>query len=81
MTTFSKWLETFIDEKGIDCEIVLNVEGPSGVNAIPVSCLIAAIHLAPAHEQAGIKAMIVRIDFRNGDVLDYFRHLAQAIAL
>lgn len=79
--TFNKWLDTFLSEKGIDGEQVLNVEGPSGANSIPVACLVDMMKQAPRHEQQGIKTMIVRIDFRNGDVLDYFRHLARAVAI
>lgn len=79
--TFSKWLDTFITEKGLDLEQVLTVKGASGDNFIPLACLVDAIKAAPSHEQIGIQSMIVKIDFRNGDVLHYFRHLAQAIAI
>ena len=78
--TFAQWLDTFIDEKGIDTERVLTAEGPSGLNSIPIGCLVDVMKSAPAHEQKGIRAMLVKIDFHNGDVVDYFRHLAQAIA-
>lgn len=81
MTSFTKWLDTFIQEKGLDLEDSIVVEGPSGTNHMQLVHVIAAIHEAPAHEQAGIKSMIVKIDFRNGDVMHYFRHLAQAIAV
>jgi hypothetical protein len=79
--TFTKWINTFIAEKGIDRESRLEVEGPSGTNSIPVGILIDAMVSAPGHEQAGIKTMVVRIDFVNGDVLHYFTHLAQALAI
>jgi len=79
--TFNKWLDTFVAEKGIDLDLVLTVPGPSGDNMIPVACLIGMMKQAPAHEQNSIKAMIVKIDFRNGDVMDFFRHLARAIAI
>lgn len=78
---FKNWLATFIDEKGIDLEATMTVEGPSGPNVIPVACLVEAMNAAPAHEQAGIKNMIVRIDFKNADVMGYFQHLARAIAI
>jgi hypothetical protein len=78
---FKNWLLTFIDEKQIDLEHTLTVEGKSGTNFIPVDCLVQAMIQAPANEQKGIKDMIVRIDFCNGNVLDYFRHLARAIAI
>jgi len=79
--TFTKWLDTFTTEKDLDMEQVFAVEGASGTNHIPLGCVVEAIKSAPAHEQRGIKDMIVRIDFRNGDVCHYFRHLAQAIAI
>jgi hypothetical protein len=36
---------------------------------------------APEHEQAAIKNTIVRIDFANGDVMHYFKHLAGALVI
>lgn len=77
---FDKWLDTFIDEKALDTEEVFTVEGPSGPNYIPLGVVIEHIKIAPAHEQQAIKDMLVKIDFCNGDVLDFFRHLAGAIA-
>ena len=71
----------FLSEKGIDLDEVLTVEADSGQNLIPIGCLIDVIKSAPDHEQREIKAMMVRIDFQNGRVMDYLRHLAQAIAL
>jgi len=79
--TFAKWIDTFIEAKEIDPDEYMEIEGPSGLNMIPVSALVAAIESAPASERASIKDVIVRIDFVNGDVRGYFRHLAQAIAL
>ena len=37
------------------------------------------INIAPSGEQAGIEKMIRRIDFANGDVNDYLKHLAGAL--
>lgn len=78
--SFSNWLDVFLAEKNIDLDEIMTVEGDSGQNLIPVGCLVEVIKLAPEHEQRGIKAMMVRIDFRNGRIIDYLRHLAQAIA-
>lgn len=78
---FKKWLHTFLEEKGIDLDTVVEAEGPSGTNHIPVSCLVDAMLAAPKHEQDGIKTMIVRLDFRNAPILPYFAHLAKAIAV
>lgn len=79
--TFTKWLDTFTTEKGLDIEQVFTVKGSSGDNMIPLGCVLDAIKSAPAREQNAIKDMIMKIDFRNGDVCHYFAHLAQAIAI
>ena len=80
--TFTKWIDTLIEEKNLDTEFtVFEVEGESGMNFIPMGCVIEAIKSAPKHEQVSIKNMLVRIDFKNGNIVDYFKHLAQAIAL
>lgn len=81
MTSFTKWIDTFLSEKGIDLGQVLEVEGKSGLNCIPLECLVDTIKTAPAIEQAAIRNTIVKIDFMNGDVIPFFRHLARAIAL
>lgn len=77
---FGLWLETFLSEKGIDLDEAIEVEGPSGLNLLDVGILVEAMKSAPAHEQRGIRAMLVRIDFAFGDVRHYLRHLAQAVA-
>jgi hypothetical protein len=78
--TFSKWLDTLVSEKGLDREHLFEKEGPSGLNIIPLGVVLDAIKSAPAHEQRGIKTMLVKIDFVNGSVLKYFEHLAGALA-
>ena len=79
--SFANWLDTFLDEKGIDLDQVVEAEGPSGLNSIPVACLVDLMKQAPKSEQTAIKATIVKIDFCNGDVLHYFKHLAHAVAM
>ena len=78
---FNDWLDTFTAEKGLDTEQAFLVPGASGENHIPLACVLEAIKSAPRDEQDGIKNMIVKIDFINGDVMHYFRHLAHAIAI
>ena len=78
---FANWLDTFVSEKGLDLNHWFEVEGDSGVNFIPLGCLLDAIKAASAGEQARIKTAIVRLDFVNAPVLPFFNHLAGAIAL
>lgn len=77
------WLMRFLDEKGVDLEEVFEIEsnGPFGNNFIPLGCVVEAILSAPANEQKGIKSMLVKLDFMNKNVVDYFKHLAKAIAV
>lgn len=80
MASFNKWLDTFIDEKGIDRDTPIEVEGPSGTNYMTVQNVLDMMKIAPANEQSAIKTNIIRLDFRNANVLDYIKHLAKAIA-
>jgi len=74
---FNKWLDTFIEEKGIDLEEYFEIDN----NLIPYGVIIEHIKITSNEEQKQIKNMLVRIDFVNGDVKQYLRHLGQAIAL
>lgn len=82
-TPFVNWLNTFLDEKGID----LSEEFESEKNGIKMTFsyqdVVDNIKIAPEQEQDGginsIKGMLVRIDMANGDVKDYLRHLSTAL--
>jgi len=43
--------------------------------------VVDAINSACKAEQAQIRKTLVMIDFKNGDVMHYFSHLAQALAI
>ena len=79
-SAFNKWLDTFIEEKGIDLEQVIEIKTEDNTHYFEIGNIIANIKATTPEEQAGIKDMIVKIDFYNGDVVDYFRHLAQVLA-
>lgn len=80
-SAFARWLRTFLDEKGIDLEQNVTAEGPEwGLNVIPIGCLVDLMIQAPPHEQAGIKNMLVKLDFLNQPIVPYFAHLAKAVA-
>ncbi len=77
-----KYLETLISEKSAhDIDDSFEVEGPSGANHMTYQNVVDAIAAAPKSEQTVIRNNLIWIDFANGDVFHYFRHLAQAIAL
>lgn len=76
-----KYLNNLLAEKGIDKEEILEVEGQSGVNFIPVGCVVEAILMAQKAEQEKIRKILVQIDFMNGDILHFFKHLSKAMAM
>lgn len=80
--TFDKWLDTLIEEKELDTEFTFEVNGPEyGLNLIPLGCVVEAIKSTSQEEQSKIKDTLVKIDFMNGDIMHFFNHLAQALAI
>lgn len=79
MTTY---LNNLISEKAnISMTTPIEVEGASGTNFMNVGVIVEHILIAPKTEQQAIKNVLVRIDFNNGDILDFFKHLAKALAI
>ena len=77
--TFTKWFNTFLEEKDLTPQSWELVDREGVTHWIGSDVVIEAIHNCSAQEQAGIKNMLVKIDFMNGDVMDYFKHLAGAL--
>jgi hypothetical protein len=75
-TAFQKWLITFCQEKQIDMSEP--VQGKDGCQ-LQAGDVLSAMMSASAEEQAQIKQIIVMIDFKNGDVMHFIRHAAQAL--
>jgi hypothetical protein len=78
---FNTWIDTLISEKNIDTEATFDVEGERGTNVIPYGVVIEGIKNTSTSEQTQIKKTLVMIDFKNGDVCHYLRHLGQALAI
>lgn len=76
-TAFQKWLITFSEEKGLDLSEPVKAGDGSMLQAGDV---LSAMMNAPAEEQAQIKDAFVKIDFKNGDVMRFIRHCAQALS-
>jgi len=74
---FNTWLDTFIAEKKIDLEETFSLEDcAQNYHVIPYGVIVEHIKIAPKNEQAEIRSIIVRLDFKNGDVRHFLRHLA-----
>jgi hypothetical protein len=80
MDNFNQWFDTFIQEKNIDLSDCFEIEGPSGTNHFSYEVIAELIKISPQHEKKNIKNVLVMIDFRNGDVKHFLKHLAKAIA-
>lgn len=78
-TSFNKWLDTFIQEKGIDLDYTFTIEDEGITHIFELGNVIENIKATSKEEQNAIKDMIVKIDFNNGDVVDYFKHLSKAL--
>jgi hypothetical protein len=76
---FTKWFDTFLEEKDLPFES-FEVEANGMTHIMDTDVIIETIKNCNAKEQKGIKDMIVRIDFANGNVNHYFKHLGQGLA-
>jgi len=77
----NKWLDTFLAEKGTNLDQTIEAMGELGMNFMPLQVIVDAIKSASPAEQAQIKTTLVKIDFANGDIVHFFKHLAKAIAI
>lgn len=74
-----KYLKTFFEEKQLP-EMNWELTATDGTaHFISSAVVIEAISGAPKNEQEAIANVIRRIDFYNGDVNDYLKHLAGAL--
>jgi hypothetical protein len=69
-----KYLETLIEEKGFDLDTELEVEGHIGLTCEMLIDFICTPDMAAYHKS--IRDTLVKIDFHNGDVFHYLKHLA-----
>lgn len=70
-----------MEEKGLDLDSTFEIEEDGYVHIFDYNCMVDAIKATTDKEQQAIKAMLIRIDFANGKVEDYFKHLAKALIL
>ena len=78
---FNNWIDTFIEEKELDLSTEFEYEGEQCLNIIDLHSIINTIKNTSQFEQLKIKNMIVKIDFKNGNVLDFFKHLGNALVV
>jgi len=74
-----KYLETFFAEKDLPIAIWELTDNDGAAHWIDSAVVLEHIAIAPVAEQEAIANVIRRIDFDNGDVNDYLKHLAGAL--
>lgn len=74
-TDFITWFETFLNEKQLPFEL-FDIHHKNETHMIDTDFVTELIKEAPLKEQQDIKSMIVKIDFVNGDINHFFKHLA-----
>jgi len=81
---FNRWIDTFIDEKGIDLDTPIEFEDSTGMtHYMTVGVVLENIKAMPPEIQAKFKDMIVRIDFSTPEqkpILDYFEYIGKGLA-
>ncbi len=75
-TSFQKWFTTFLKEKGVDLSDYCRAGDGT---LLQLGDVASAVMTASANEQAQIKDKLVMIDFKNGDVTHFLKHLARAL--
>lgn len=78
--TFAQWIDTLVEEKGIDTMMPFSVETERTTHLMTYSTVIEAAKNAPTRERNAIKTNLVKIDFANGSITHYLRHLAKGLA-
>lgn len=73
---FKDWLETFLEEKKVPNK-TFTIEFEGNTHIINSEQVIDLIRQASHSEQVKIKDILVKIDFKNGDINHFLEHLAK----
>lgn len=75
------YLNTLLEEKGLSLDTIIEAEGKDwGVNYIPLAIVVDFLASADKKTQETAKNNLVKIDFHNGDVMHFFKYVANFIA-
>ena len=76
-----KYFRTLLNEKNINLDTVLEVEGAEwGLNMIPVEVVVEFMENADRATQTKMRNTLIQIDFKNGNVLHFITYIAKFIA-
>ena len=80
MNNFKNWIDTFIDEKDLPMEDTFTIDKNGTMNIMSYKTIYEHMLIANDQEQEQIKNMIVKIDYMNGNILNFFQYLGGLIA-
>ena len=80
MTNFKNWIDTFIDEKDLPMDDTFTIDKNGTMNIMSYKTIYEHMLIANDQEQEQIKNMIVKIDYMNGNILNFFQYLGKLIA-
>jgi len=76
---WNKWLDTFVEEKGIDTGFAFEFEDKHGFHIVETATVIDYIkNLGPEWKEK-IKDTFVKIDFMNGDPMHFMGYMAKGM--
>ncbi len=76
---FDEWFTTFLEEKEIDLEDTIEFDDHNGFNIMPIGVIKEFLEGQITSIKERVKDTIVKIDFYNGDVMDFLKHIAKGI--
>ena len=76
---FKIWIDIFIKEKDLPMNETITIDDHGTMHIMTYQTVYEHMLIANDKEQEQIKKMIVHIDFKNEDILGYFRHLARCL--
>lgn len=79
MKDMKDYLYKLLEEKGIDLDETFSITANGNLNIFEYGAIIDTILCTTIKEQQCIRNMLIKIDFHNGDIKHYLRHLAQAL--
>lgn len=76
------YFNRLIEEKGLSREYIFEVEGTEwGTNYIALGVVVDYLNQSDANTQKVAEAQLTKIDFHNGDVLDFFQYVAKFLSI
>ena len=78
---FEKWLDTFIEEKRLNLDEVIEVNDGENLHIFDLRRIVDELKVCPKFIRDKVKRAIVRLDFCNAPIMPYFEHLAKSLVI